>query len=189
MQKTLSMVTHTGTRYSISVHRQSAALSGRRLGGSSAKTRSFLSFNIQSGVLFPVPLLLSALRPVRGVVVVAMLFLQVKVSTFVRHPDSSEMLPAEASGRMRPGDELVDINGHSVEGLNGEEATSLIRQVGVDFGCSVVTASVAATTAATQRNATPNKAKQGQTRPSKHKQGDPIRPPLSLIPINNNAAG
>ncbi|CAN0070964.1 unnamed protein product, partial [Ectocarpus fasciculatus] len=53
----------------------------------------------------------------------------VEVSTFVRHPDTSEMLPAEASGRMRPGDELVDINGHSVEGLNAEEATALIRQV------------------------------------------------------------
>lgn len=39
------------------------------------------------------------------------------------------MLPAEASGRMRPGDELVEINGHSVEGLNAEEATALIRQV------------------------------------------------------------
>lgn len=39
------------------------------------------------------------------------------------------MLPAEASGRMRPGDELVDINGNSVEGLNAEEATNLIRQV------------------------------------------------------------
>ena len=51
----------------------------------------------------------------------------------MRHPDSSEMLPAEASGRMRPGDELVDINGHSVEGLNGEEATLLIRQVGKIF--------------------------------------------------------
>lgn len=51
------------------------------------------------------------------------------MSTFVKHPDTSEMLPAEASGRMRPGDQLVDINGHSVEGLNAEEATSLIRQV------------------------------------------------------------
>lgn len=30
---------------------------------------------------------------------------------------------------MRPGDELVEINGHSVEGLNAEEATALIRQV------------------------------------------------------------
>lgn len=47
----------------------------------------------------------------------------------MKHPDTSEMLPAEASGRMRPGDQLVDINGHSVEGLNAEEATSLIRQV------------------------------------------------------------
>lgn len=52
-----------------------------------------------------------------------------EVSTFVKHPDTSEMLPAEASGRMRPGDQLVDINGHGVEGLNAEEATSLIRQV------------------------------------------------------------
>lgn len=57
------------------------------------------------------------------------------MSTFVRHPDTSEMLPAEASGRMRPGDELVDINGHSVEGLNAEEATALIRQVCV---CSLL---------------------------------------------------
>lgn len=55
--------------------------------------------------------------------------IQVIVSTFVRHPDTDEMLPAEASGRMRPGDELVDINGHCVEGLNDVEATSLIRQV------------------------------------------------------------
>lgn len=47
----------------------------------------------------------------------------------MKHPDTSEMLPAEASGRMRPGDELVDINGHGVEGLNAEEATALIRQV------------------------------------------------------------
>eukprot|EP00752_Nemacystus_decipiens_P003935 g3603.t1 len=53
---------------------------------------------------------------------------RVEVSTFVKHPDTSEMLPAEASGRMRPGDQLVDINGHSVEGLNAEEATALIRQ-------------------------------------------------------------
>ena len=30
---------------------------------------------------------------------------------------------------MRPGDQLVDINGHGVEGLNAEEATALIRQV------------------------------------------------------------
>lgn len=52
-----------------------------------------------------------------------------EVSTFVKHPDTNEMLPAEASGRMRPGDQLVDINGHGVEGLNAEEATSLIRQV------------------------------------------------------------
>lgn len=51
------------------------------------------------------------------------------MSTFVKHPDTSEMLPAEASGRMRPGDQLVDINGHGVEGLNAEEATALIRQV------------------------------------------------------------
>lgn len=51
------------------------------------------------------------------------------MSTFVKHPDTNEMLPAEASGRMRPGDQLVDINGHGVEGLNAEEATSLIRQV------------------------------------------------------------
>lgn len=51
------------------------------------------------------------------------------MSTFVKHPDTSEMLPAEASGRIRSGDQLVDINGHGVEGLNAEEATSLIRQV------------------------------------------------------------
>lgn len=57
----------------------------------------------------------------------------------MKHPDTSEMLPAEASGRMRPGDELVDINGHSVEGLNAEEATLLIRQVRRCFhSCSSV---------------------------------------------------
>lgn len=47
----------------------------------------------------------------------------------MKHPDTSEMLPAQASGRIRPGDELVDINGHAIEGLNAEEATALIRQV------------------------------------------------------------
>lgn len=52
-----------------------------------------------------------------------------EVATFVKHPDTNEMLPAEASGRIRPGDELVDINGHSVEGLNVEEAMTLIRHV------------------------------------------------------------
>lgn len=52
-----------------------------------------------------------------------------EVATFVKHPDTNEMLPAEASGRIRPGDELVDINGHSVEGLNVEEAMVLIREV------------------------------------------------------------
>lgn len=62
-------------------------------------------------------------------------FCQVEVSTFVRHPDTNEMLPAEASGRMRPGDQLVDINGHGVEGLNAEEATALIRQVGMTREC------------------------------------------------------
>lgn len=51
------------------------------------------------------------------------------MATFVKHPDTNEMLPAEASGRIRPGDELVDINGHSVEGLNVEEAMALIRDV------------------------------------------------------------
>ena len=56
-------------------------------------------------------------------------YTQVEVATFVKHPDTNEMLPAEASGRIRPGDELVDINGHSVEGLNAEEAMSLIRHV------------------------------------------------------------
>lgn len=54
---------------------------------------------------------------------------QVEVATFVRHPDTGEMLPAEASGRIRPGDELVDINGNNVEGMNGDEATALIRKV------------------------------------------------------------
>lgn len=54
---------------------------------------------------------------------------QVEVSTFVRHPDTNEMLPAEASGRMRRGDQLVDINGHNVEGMNSDEATALIRKV------------------------------------------------------------
>lgn len=54
---------------------------------------------------------------------------QVEVATFVRHPDTGEMLPAEASGRIRPGDELVDINGNNVEGMNGDDATALIRKV------------------------------------------------------------
>lgn len=51
------------------------------------------------------------------------------MATFVRHPDTGDMLPAEASGRIRPGDELVDINGNNVEGMNGDEATALIRKV------------------------------------------------------------
>lgn len=47
----------------------------------------------------------------------------------MRHPDTCEMLPAEASGRIRPGDQLVDINGTNVEGIGGDEATALIRKV------------------------------------------------------------
>lgn len=85
---------------------------------------------------------------------------------------------------MRPGDELVDINGNSVEGLNGEEATSLIRKVVLDFGCKFVTASSGTKTAAKQGNAEqgPNEAKHGQA-----KRPDPRRLPLNSI--NNNAAG
>lgn len=57
------------------------------------------------------------------------------MATFVRHPDTGEMLPAEASGRIRPGDELVDINGNNVEGMNGDEATALIRKVTMVHRC------------------------------------------------------
>lgn len=62
------------------------------------------------------------------------------MATFVRHPDTNEMLPAEASGRIRPGDELIDISGTNIEGLGGDQATNLIREVrlmGLMRGCEV----------------------------------------------------
>ena len=108
-----------------------AHLSGRTVGEEFRKHPSLFVVSVFSLGYF----CLDSLQCARFGASLQCITLQVKVSTFVRHPDSSEMLPAEASGRMRPGDELVDINGNSVEGLNGEEATSLIRQVMLHFGC------------------------------------------------------
>ncbi|CAN0164681.1 unnamed protein product, partial [Discosporangium mesarthrocarpum] len=53
---------------------------------------------------------------------------KVVVASFVRHPDTGDMLPAEASGRVNPGDRLVEIDGVSVEGVGIDKATSLIRE-------------------------------------------------------------